>query len=349
MIFSIYKRPVLCFSVFACVCILLGFLCAGLKIGQSFEKRYLIYTIRFEYYGTDAREMEKTIIIPLEEKIAALSGLVELTSVCEYGKSYTTVYFVKNADEKNTYLALRDAVDTLYNTLPLAVQKPRIYSSSTEQKPVISIAVQPSQGSIDALRSDIEKDIKHKIEAIDGVSEVIIAGGHIEEIKVEFDTDRLAAGGINPAALAGVIQDSNSVYPNGVLKSASADTNVVFNTRLSSLDDIDRLPVIITEGVVTQLSYLASVEKKPRAQEEIVRINGKESVVIHVKSTSNGNSIAISKQCCAVIDRSSGLQMHYQIIDDDGEFIAVLIRNLCFSILQSFLLVLVIVPSFYKT
>ncbi|GHV92076.1 acriflavin resistance protein [Spirochaetia bacterium] len=313
-----------------------------------------MYSIRFEYYGVDAAEMEKTITIPLEEKIAGLEGIIEVLSTCEYGKSYTTIYFSKKINAKNTYLALRDAVDTLYGTLPQAVQKPRIYSSAADQKPIISVAAfsppAPNNFEIDELRAYIEKVVKPKIESIDGVSEVIIAGGHLEEIKVEFDSERLASGGINPNALGNAIQDANALSPNGTIKNRFLNTPFVFNTRLAAMGEIGDLPLVISEGVVTQLAYLAGVEKKPRVQDEITTINGRESIVINIKAASGGNSITISRQCKKLIasdDQSSHID--YQTLYDDGEFVFGMIKTLCIAIGQSFLLVIIIIPFFFKT
>lgn len=354
MNFPLHHRPVLCSSLFLALCVLLAFLVSGLIIGQSTDRRYLVYSIRFEYYGVDAAEMEKTITIPLEEKIAGLEGIIEVLSTCEYGKSYTTIYFSKKINAKNTYLALRDAVDTLYGTLPQAVQKPRIYSSAADQKPIISVAAfsppAPNNFEIDELRAYIEKVVKPKIESIDGVSEVIIAGGHLEEIKVEFDSERLASGGINPNALGNAIQDANALSPNGTIKNRFLNTPFVFNTRLAAMGEIGDLPLVISEGVVTQLAYLAGVEKKPRVQDEITTINGRESIVINIKAASGGNSITISRQCKKLIasdDQSSHID--YQTLYDDGEFVFGMIKTLCIAIGQSFLLVIIIIPFFFKT
>ena len=89
------------------------------------------------------------------------------------------IYFDKKINTRNTYLEIRDYVDTLYNTLPSSVQKPRIFSSDVNDNSVITIAIN-GETDLEILRAYIDEHIKPKIESVDGVSEVIVAGGNVK-------------------------------------------------------------------------------------------------------------------------------------------------------------------------
>ena len=126
---SWYERPKLAFFVFAAVTVCLIACALRIEIGESYDGRYTVFSVEFDYYGVDADKIERLVTIPLEEKILPLAELVELNSSAENGKSTTTAYFNKKVDAKNVYLSIGNVVDTLYELLPRDVQKPRIYAS----------------------------------------------------------------------------------------------------------------------------------------------------------------------------------------------------------------------------
>ena len=112
-----------------------------IDFGQIRNSKYNVYSIEFDYYGVDSNRIEEIITIPLEEKIIELEGLVELRSSSEYNKSYVSAYFTKHTNNKELYLSIRTIVDNLYNDLPQDVQKPRIYSSSVNDKSILSLSI----------------------------------------------------------------------------------------------------------------------------------------------------------------------------------------------------------------
>ena len=344
---SIYSRPVLAFFIFAAITIICIFIIRNIQFGQSYDNRYVIYSIRFEYFGMDAKEIENIITIPLEEKLGAMNDLYEIRSTAEYGKSITTLFFSRKVNHKIVYLALRDIVDTLYNTLPRAVQKPRIYSAQADKKAVLSIAV-TSGINLDAIRKIIESDIKKNLESVDGVAEVIITGGHIDEILVEFDPARITEIGLNPASFGNIIQDANVISPGGKFYTPYKTENIILDTKIQSLDQIKRLPVKAGSEIIS-LEYFASTNIVPRETGEIVRINGQECIGIQIISSSNANIINLSKNCKRIISRSSLPDGDIQILNDTGEFLNKIIRNVIISIIQSFIFIFIIIPFFYKS
>jgi len=344
---SFYSKPILSFFIFVTITVISLFIIRNIQFGETQDNRYTIFSIRFEYFGMDAKEMENIITIPLEEKLRALNDLFEIRSTAEYGKSITTLFFDRSANYKTIYLSLRDIVDNLYNGLPKAVQKPRIYSAQADKKAVLSIAI-TSDANLDAVRKYVEINLKRDLEGVDGVAEVIITGGRIDEIRVEFDPDRITEIGINPSSLGSIIQDANVISPGGMLHTASHTENIVLDTRIHSLDQIKRLPVKAGDEI-SSLEYFASINITPRETNEIVRINGQECVGIQIISASNANIIKLSWNCKKIINQSSLAKNEIQILTDTGEFLYKIIRDVVISIVQSFVFIIIIIPLFFKS
>ena len=244
MIKKIYNSPVYTLFIFLILSIIFCVGAIGVEIGENRESKYIIYSVEFNYFGMDASKMEELITIPLEEQLISINGILEYKSDIQYSKTTTTLYFSKKDNSKNIYLSIRNIVDNLYNNLPQDVQKPRIYSSESNSKSVISIAFLVDEGK-DSLRDWVELNLKKKMEAIKGVSEVIITGGTQKEILVEFDPEKSAAALQNPTSFATIIQDGNSIYPGTRIRYENKDDSVIFNTKIQTLDEIRQLLLII--------------------------------------------------------------------------------------------------------
>lgn len=350
-----YQRPVLVFFVFMSICLIMAFSARNLELGQSSNSSYHLFSVEFDYYGMDAESLESLIALPLEEALLGLPGLMDMEIQCQYGKVYGTFYFYPRENQKNIYLWLRDKVDTLYRDLPQAVQKPRIFSSDTAGSggdQVLSLAIplnQKNQGN-QGLRSFLENQLQRQLEAVEGVSQVVLAGGGVDEILLQFNPDRMAAGNINPMALGQIIQEANSVASGTWLQQEGKKLPLVFETQIQELNHIRQLPVQTGKGVA-QFEHFAEITRRQRPSEELVRVNGEECLSLVVHGSYDGNLMKISKQCLKIIEETlhqeGASQLDYQILYDRGAELSQIMKNLFVALAQSLLLILILVPVFF--
>jgi HAE1 family hydrophobic/amphiphilic exporter-1 len=360
--------PVFVFVLISVLCI---YILRQEELGEAVEGRYRVYSIRFEYFGMDEREIERLITIPLEEKISGLGDIYQIRSVSEYGKSVSSVYFDRQTDQKRLYLALRDAVDTLYSSLPRAVQKPRIFSAESGRRSFLSAAVF-APGDLNRARVYAEDRLKRQLENLEGVAEVTVSGGIQQEIRVEFDPEKTAAMGINPAALASVVQDANILSPGGTIHGKDLDSTVGFRTRLGDralppdragfpdrrnldffLEETGKLPVKAGEEL-SSLAYFARIGVSPGERQEILRINGEECAGIDIVAAPSADIVALSRKCRRILETreeagagGEGLLPSVTILRDTGQFLESAIRGVRRAIFWSVLGVLLIIPLFF--
>lgn len=343
---KIYNSSVFTMFVFLIITIIFCIGASGIEFGETNNYKYTVYSIEFNYFGIDAPKMEEMITIPLEENLGSINGILDYKSDIQYGKSTTSLYFSKKENSKNIYLAIRNIVDNLYNSLPSDVQKPRIYSSDLNSKSVVCIAFF-AQEEKDTLRNWIELNLKKRFESIDGVSEVLISGGSQKEILVEFDSEKSAAALQNPSDFAAIIQDGNSVYSGTKLRYVNFENTLSFATKIKSIEDIKNLPVRVSDGYTT-LGYLADISLSSKPEEEIVKLNGTDCVSISIKSSSDGNSIFISKECKKILKQFEYTGYKYNILYDTGKSQQKLINSVLLALLESFLCLILLIPLFFS-
>ena len=342
----LYRKKITSFFILCALTIIMLASAINIEFGQTKNTKYTVYSIEFDYYGVDASKIEQIITIPLESKINELQGLKELRSSSEYGKSYITAYFDKKQKERQIYLAIRNIVDSLYLTLPSDVQKPRLFSSSINDKSVFTISITGTQ-NVNDIRDWTNQNLKKQFESIAGVSEVLVVGGGQKEILVSFDTEKTVSARQNPGGYASILQDANSVSPSSLLRTKNGNSTVVFDTKLNTIDELRDLPVKVDEGY-TKLGYLANVTEAYRFSDEYVRINGRDCICVNIKSASNGNSISISKECCRIISNCKDSNLNIDILYDNGKAQREMLLSVFTAFVQSFVFVLLIIPLFYR-
>ena len=339
-----YEQKTKYLFIFLSCTLVFAFLAKDATIGEGKRNKHIVYSIRFEYFGVDANTMERMITIPLEESLSVLSGIQEMRSVSSHSQSVTTVYFHPGMEKKYIYLSLRDAVDSLYETLPKAVQKPRILSSESQDNTVLRISV--FAHSLSGIRQFLEKEIKPLFEGVEGVSEVVVSGGAVQEILVEFDPGKTAVEKINPNYFANIIQEANAINSGACLHDGGKQLDLVFDTKVKKIDDIRILPVSVGD-TVGRLWEFANITVTDREQDEIVRVNGKECVTVEVRSSFDGNAADISMQCREILALSQIVEDDYMILYDKGERQRILLHDMFIALLQSVAVIVLVVPFFF--
>lgn len=204
-----------------------------------------------------------------------------------------------------------------------------------------------AQEKKDILRNWIELNLKKSFESIDGVSEVLISGGSQKEILVEFDSEKSAAALQNPSDFAAIIQDGNSIYSGTKLRYANFENALSFDTKIKSIENMKNLPVKVSDSYTT-LGYLADISLASKPEEEIVKLNGTDCISISIKSSSDGNSIFISKECKKILKQFEYTGYKYNILYDTGESQQKLINSVLLALLESFLCLILLIPFFFS-
>ena len=91
---TFFQRP------FAAICLLAGITILSLYLIFNSGDRQegggdIGYSITLKHYGIDAREMETSVAIPLEDALSAIPGADRITTISENGQTRAFVDFQK--------------------------------------------------------------------------------------------------------------------------------------------------------------------------------------------------------------------------------------------------------------
>jgi len=319
------------------------------SLGPAGEQRFASYAILIECAGVDSRRIERAITMPLEDEVAGIPGIVEIRSVSEYGKSRVTVIASEGEGRGELSLGLRDAVERVYERLPLAAQKPEILSSSISQRPVFVASVRAAGGSGEELRDLVEREVKPAFAKVPGVGEVEAGGGAAREVHVRVDPRKAAQRGLSLAAVAEQIARQDLLAPAGALRTAERRVGASVLGRMHSTEDLARLPIVLPQGTAAiALAEIAEVGYGLRERESVSRVDGREAVVISARSTGTANLIAVSRGLRAEAALWEARGLGFDVILDQGRALEKAAGGIIWSLLQGLLVVTAVLPLFVR-
>ena len=326
-----YEKPVSPILAFAALVIFCIGAIIRMEAGGDTDSSANSFSVITEHYGINSEEMERSITIPLEESISALWGIGQIRSVSEYSSSRIDIRLKDDSDRRQFYLELRDRVERIYATMPKSVQKPRIVSSSSSQQPSFIISFSSENSNPVQLRPFVEKHIKPRYEKIEGAGEIEIGGGALREVQIQVDEAKITHSGHNPGRIASLIQSQNMFSPQGNIKTQKADIPVSLDGRLKNLDQLKKLPINSLSGQSMELQDMAHISFASREAQNISRVQGDQKVTLYIKSGGKANMLSLSKKIREETAYWQSQGLISNIVYDQGEKMALAIRELLFS------------------
>ncbi len=330
-----YGRPV------AAACVTLACLAASVAILENSEfgpresSCRSVFTVTIRHHGVDAREMERSIAIPLEDALSAIPGSSGTSSVSEYGMTRVVVRFAQGADGGDAYEAVSDATRRIHDRLPRSVQRPEIHSRSEGRSPVWVAAIMSDGCPEDSLGQVLERSVKPALEKLAGAGDVELAGSGPPELVVEVDEAAAASLGVSLRDVALYLAESDLLAPAGSLRLSGKAMNIVAGTRLPSTDSMSHAFVASASGKPVPLGAFCRFTERERKPEALSRVDGKPAVTMAVSPGGGANLPALSREIAresAVLSSRYGIS--FNILSDTGADVAESFRSTLMATLQ---------------
>ena len=339
-----FRRPIAGLCVFSAMAILSAFILINQDQGRE-KSGELSCMVTQRHYGVDAREMERTIAIPLEDALSAIPGIKSVLTLSENSQVRAYARFPANSMNRGIYDAIREAAQRVYETLPSSAQRPEFNSSDETGIPVWIAAV------LDFPSGDyLEKSVKPVFEGIEGVARVEISGTGITEIIIAPDPEKSAALGLSPYHIAASLGMNDALFTAGTIRTREKDILVTVDGRYSDLVSLEKALVPLERGGAVQLKDLGKIYESEREGDSLSRLDGKKTAVISIISASGTDLGTLSRQIKKKIDRfsassrdaefSSGTPgMRFHVLQDRGAEEAAALRSVLIAALEASVLV----------
>ena len=250
-------------------------------------------TVSTIYPGAGPEEIEERVTKPLEDEVAIINGVDDLSASSQENVSTVMIRFDLEVDLDVAAADVRDAVDRAKAVFPDDVEDPIVYKVDFSSAPVVSLGVTGKRSPKDLL-TYVEDRIKPRFGMVQGVSSVNVTGGEEREIRVEADAERLEAVGLSVTQLAQIVAAENLDVPGGDLKEGGRSFAVRALGEFESVDEIRKLRVSTPYGGIVYLDEIATVSDTIADPDTISRLDGKATVSVNVIKQTDANTVVVS-------------------------------------------------------
>jgi len=342
-------HPIFTVMIFLIV-IILGFISfTRLPIDLMPDITYPTLSVSTSYGNASPEEMEELITRPVEEALAAVPGVEEISSTSSEGSSSVRISFAWGTDLEEASNDVRDRLDRMISALPEEVERPRLRKFDPSSFPILILGASADLDPIQTRRL-IDTQIKYRIERVPGVASLDIWGGLQREIHVNLYADKIKALGLPLDVILNKIRSENVDVPAGTIERGNFEVLIRTPGIYSSLNEIRDTVVAIRDGVPIQVKEIASVEDSWQKIRRIVRVNGKPGIRLSISKQSGKNTVEVAKAVLAEIEnvQKDIPQITLTPIIDSSEYIENSIRNVGTAALYGGLLAIVVLLVFLR-
>ncbi len=199
--------------------------------------------------GSSARDIEKLVTKPIEEKLKEVDGIKEYRSSSIEGRSSITITIDPNVeDDKEIFDDIRNVVDRTEG-LPSSAEKPTVTEVSSSNLPVIQWALTRSKkedGSFAVSYKqfrDMAEILENRFLRIHGVGRILRRGWRDTEIFVDMDPQRMRQYLIGSNDVVRVLKNRNVSLPGGDILLPKREIIVRTVGEFDKVEEILQVPV----------------------------------------------------------------------------------------------------------
>ena len=177
-----------------------------------------VVTILTEGHGMIPEDVERFVTWPIEQVVSGATGVHRVRSLSGNGLSMVYVEFDWGTDIYKDRQIVAEKLQLVASRLPEGTS-PTMTPISSIMGQVQIVGFQGDEGDWDttALRRLIERDIKPRLLALSGISQVILSGGRATELQVIVDAEKLAAWDVTLNEVEEAVRKSNITLTGGNL------------------------------------------------------------------------------------------------------------------------------------
>ena len=317
------KNPVFAWMLMACT-ILFGIVAATrIGISQYPDVDYPNISVNLSWPGASPSAVEREIVEPLEQALAQVEGVKEISSQARQGSARITASFDIS---RNVDLALQDVqakVAQAQRQLPRDVPAATVSKSNPDDTPIITVGV--SGPFSRQLLADVARyQVQEKLQTVPGVGQITLNGYLDRNIRIWLDTSRLAEKGVVASDVIDGIRREHVEVPGGQLEAGGRQLNVRLLGEALDVEALRKLVVRHVNDTPVYLEDVAVVEDGFEDVNSVARLDGIPLQALGVLKQRGTNAVSVAsavRERVAEIQRSLPEGMKVEVLFDTTTFI----------------------------
>ena len=351
-------RPILS-GVISVLMVLVGIIgLSRLALEQFPEIAPPVVRLMASYTGANAETVQKSVIVPLEEAINGVEGMMYMTSTASNnGTASIGIFFRQGTDPDMAMVNVQNRAATVQGRLPSDVVKSGITVRKRQTSNIKQLSVYSPDSTFDRsfLANYTKINIEPRLSRIPGVGEVNVMGADYS-MRIWLDPQKMARYGLTPADINQVLSEQNVEVATGTLGAESQNTFqyvLKYRGRYEDEQGYEQMVVrSLPNGDVLRIGDIARVELGSQNYNIIGETNGRPGVNISINQVAGSNANEIIKQIDREVEeirQSLPPGITIEDIESKKDFLDASIVNVVETLFEALVLVILVVFIFLQS
>lgn len=286
--------------------------------------------IQAEAAGLAPEEVEALVTRPIESAINGTPGLVSLRSASAVGISAVKAVFGWDTDVYRARQLVTERLQRAQSLLPQGIEQPEILPVNSPLGWTVKYAFTSDTTPLMEVTRLVNWDVKNRLLAVPGVSNVFIYGGDERQYQVLVNPDKLKAFNVSLEEVTKAAENANVNVPGGFLVTPDQEMLVRGIGRIEAIEQLQRSVVKSVNGTPTLLNQVADVKIGAALRRGDGIFQGKRSVILTVTKQPNADTPTVVKAVDAAMQElRNGLPQDVKFFKtfDQNLFIQLSIEN----------------------
>src|ERR1700747_2561006 len=224
------------------------------------EVDYPTIQVQTFYPGASPDVMTSSVTAPLEVQLGQMPGLNQMSSASSAGASVIPLQFSLNLSLDVAEQEVQAAINAAGNLLPSDLPAPPIYAKvNPADAPILTLGLTSKTLPLTQVEDLADTRLAQKISQLPGIGLVSISGGQKPAVRVQADTRKLAAYGLNIDDLRTTLANANVNTPKGNFDGGMRAYTINANDQIRNASDYRSLVVAYKNGSPVRLSDVGDV------------------------------------------------------------------------------------------
>ncbi|MDH4204624.1 MAG: efflux RND transporter permease subunit [Desulfobacteraceae bacterium] len=285
--------------------LMLVLLVGGFFLGFAIKKEVFPYfeldqvQITVPYPGASPQEVERGIILAIEEAVQGLEGVNEVRASAREGVGTVTVEMIEGENLQKLGQDIQGEVDRI-TSFPEEAEEPQVVIVSRKRY-VVSLALYGDQS--EGVLREYAEYLRDRLLQDPDITQVELVGVRNYEISVEISQDKLRTYNLTLEEVAQRIGRTSVELPGGAVKTSGGDILVRVKERKDYGHEFSKIPIITAnDGTQVLLEDIADVKDGFEETDNAATFNGKPTVMIDVYRVGDQTPVSVSNAARQVVE-----------------------------------------------
>ncbi|EJC67746.1 efflux RND transporter permease subunit [Rhizobium sp. 1AS11] len=300
--------------------------------------------------GASPAELEMQVTKEIEDAIASITGIDEISSTVTDGSSQTNVMFRMEVPTEQAVQDVKDAIDRIRSDLPATAEAPIVTKVDVEGQAIQTFAVSSPAMSLEELSWFVDDTIKRSLQGQAGIGRVDRYGGADREVRIELTPDKLNAYGITAASVNQQLRGTNIDLGSGRGQVAGSEQAIRVLGDARNVADLANTTIGLPNGRFVKLSDLGVIKDTYEEPKSFSRFNATPVVTFGVFRSKGASEVSVAETVAQNLDkvRAENPNVKIELIDDSVYFTYGNYEAAIHTLLEGALLAVIVVFLFLR-